>query len=39
MIPVDQLRSVDPELYTFFDVDTEDRFCIADRILRTMSKK
>ncbi|TRO49881.1 molybdenum cofactor guanylyltransferase [Candidatus Bathyarchaeota archaeon] len=39
LIPVDQLRSVDPELYTFFDTDTEDRFCEADRILKTMSKK
>jgi len=39
LIPVEQLRSVDPELYTFFDTDTEDRFCEADRILRTMSEK
>jgi len=39
LIPVDQLRSVDPELYIFFDTDTEDRFCEADRILKTMSKK
>ena len=38
MIPVEQLRRVDPKLCTFFDTDTEEQFYEADRILRAMSK-
>ncbi len=39
LIPVERLRGVDPELLTFFDTDSKERFEEAERIIRAMSEK
>jgi molybdopterin-guanine dinucleotide biosynthesis protein A len=39
LIPVERLRVVDPELRTFFDTDSEERFGEAELIIRAMTEK
>ncbi len=39
LIPVERLRGVDPELRTFFDIDSEDSFGVAELIIRAKTEK
>jgi molybdopterin-guanine dinucleotide biosynthesis protein A len=39
LIPVERLRAADPELRTFFDTDSEERFRVAERIIKEKIEK